>query len=56
MILTEPPSAESGEITDKRSVNQRLATQRRAREVALLYAEPPLAAAILPAADHQPDE
>jgi feruloyl-CoA synthase len=55
IILAEPPSVESGEITDKRSVNQRLAMQRRAREVALLYAEPPPAAVILPAAEQQPD-
>lgn len=40
LILKEPPSAEAGEITDKRSINQRLAMQRRAGEVALLYAEP----------------
>ncbi len=39
LILKEPPSAEAGEITDKRSINQRLAMQRRASEVALLYAE-----------------
>jgi len=53
LILNDPPSAEAGEITDKRSVNQRLAMQRRASEVALLYAEPPDPRVILPAAvDH----
>jgi feruloyl-CoA synthase len=40
LVLKEPPSAEGGEITDKRSINQRLVMQRRAAEVALLYAEP----------------
>ncbi len=48
MILAEPPSAEAGEITDKRSINQRLAIQRRAAEVALLYAEPVDSRVILP--------
>ena len=38
LILKEPPSPEAGEITDKRSINQRLVMQRRATEVELLYA------------------
>jgi len=38
LILKDPPSAEAGEITDKRSINQRLVMQRRANEVELLYA------------------
>jgi feruloyl-CoA synthase len=38
LILKDPPSPEAGEITDKRSINQRLVMQRRAHEVALLYA------------------
>jgi feruloyl-CoA synthase len=38
LILKDPPSAEAGEITDKRSINQRLVMQRRAGEVDLLYA------------------
>jgi feruloyl-CoA synthase len=37
LVLQTPPSAEAGEITDKRSVNQRLALQRRASDVAILY-------------------
>jgi feruloyl-CoA synthase len=41
LILKEPPSPEAGEITDKRSINQRLAMTRRASDVALLYAERP---------------
>lgn len=39
LILKEPPSPEAGEITDKRSINQRLVMERRAREVALLYGD-----------------
>jgi feruloyl-CoA synthase len=39
LILKDPPSAEAGEITDKRSINQRLVMQRRARDVELLYAD-----------------
>jgi feruloyl-CoA synthase len=38
LILKEPPSPEAGEITDKRSINQRLVMQRRASDVELLYA------------------
>jgi feruloyl-CoA synthase len=51
LILKDPPSAEAGEITDKRSINQRLATQRRASDVALLYADPLDPRIILPATD-----
>jgi feruloyl-CoA synthase len=50
MILQAPPSAEAGEVTDKRSINQRRALERRAVDVALLYAEPVNAAVILPSA------
>jgi feruloyl-CoA synthase len=39
LILKDPPSPEAGEITDKRSINQRLVMQRRAVEVAQLYAD-----------------
>jgi feruloyl-CoA synthase len=39
LILKEPPCAEAGEITDKRSINQRLVLERRAQEVARLYAD-----------------
>ncbi|HEV7357109.1 MAG TPA: AMP-binding protein [Steroidobacteraceae bacterium] len=38
LILKDPPSPEAGEITDKRSINQRLVMERRADEVAQLYA------------------
>jgi feruloyl-CoA synthase len=49
LILKEPPSPEAGEITDKRSINQRRVMERRAEDVSRLYAEPPDATAILPA-------
>jgi feruloyl-CoA synthase len=49
LILREPPSLAAGEITDKRSVNQRLALERRAADVAVLYAEPLAPQVILPA-------
>jgi feruloyl-CoA synthase len=39
LILKDPPSPEAGEITDKRSINQRLVMERRADEVAQLYAD-----------------
>jgi feruloyl-CoA synthase len=39
LILKDPPSPEAGEITDKRSINQRLAMERRASDVAALYAD-----------------
>ena len=39
LVLKDPPSPEAGEITDKRSVNQRLTMQRRAHDVAQLYAD-----------------
>lgn len=39
LILKDPPSAEAGEITDKRSINQRLVIDRRASDVAQLYAD-----------------
>jgi feruloyl-CoA synthase len=38
LILKEPASPEAGEITDKRSINQRLVIERRASEVAALFA------------------
>ena len=41
MMLTEPPNADAGEITDKGYVNQRAVLTRRAAEVELLYAAGP---------------
>ncbi|TAN51277.1 MAG: feruloyl-CoA synthase [Betaproteobacteria bacterium] len=40
MLLTEPPSLDVGEITDKGSINQRSVLQQRAALVEALYAEP----------------
>ena len=40
MILTEPPSIDAGEITDKGYVNQRATLERRHALVDALYAEP----------------
>jgi feruloyl-CoA synthase len=40
LLLTEPPSADAGEITDKGYVNQRAVLARRAAEVEALHAEP----------------
>lgn len=41
MILTEPPSIDAGEITDKGYVNQRATLERRAALVDTLYAAQP---------------
>ena len=40
-IMTEPPSIDAGEITDKGYVNQRATLDRRHALVEALYAEPP---------------
>jgi len=40
MVMTEAPSIDAGEITDKGYVNQRLVISRRANLVQALYAEP----------------
>jgi feruloyl-CoA synthase len=53
LILKDPPSLEAGEITDKRSINQRLAMERRATDVARLYADPADPRVIVPAAVDQ---
>ena len=41
MLMTEPPSIDAGEITDKGYVNQRATLERRAELVQALYREPP---------------
>ena len=41
VVLTEPPSLDGGEITDKGYVNQRATLERRATLVAGIYADPP---------------
>jgi feruloyl-CoA synthase len=37
LVMTEPPSIDAGEITDKGYVNQRLTQDRRASDVARLF-------------------
>ena len=39
--MTEPPSIDAGEITDKGYVNQRATLERRKALVDALYANPP---------------
>jgi feruloyl-CoA synthase len=41
LLLDEPPDLDAGEITDKGYVNQRAVLERRAAEVARLFAEQP---------------
>jgi feruloyl-CoA synthase len=41
ILLGDAPSIDANEITDKGYVNQRLALERRAADVARLYADPP---------------
>jgi len=48
LFLTEPPSIDAGEITDKGNINQRAALSRRAQWVETLYRSPPDARVILP--------
>jgi feruloyl-CoA synthase len=48
--LAEPLSARDGEITDKRTVNMRRVRERRAADIARLYADPPDSEVILPVA------
>jgi len=40
LLLSDPPNAGAGEITDKRSINARRVLERRASDVARLYADP----------------
>ncbi|MFC7333991.1 AMP-binding protein [Rhodocista pekingensis] len=47
LLLTEPPSMDAGEITDKGYINQRATQERRAALVGALYADPPPAGTIL---------
>jgi feruloyl-CoA synthase len=41
ILMTEPPSVDGHEITDKGYVNQRATMDRRADQVAKLYQNPP---------------
>ena len=47
ILLTDPPSIDANEITDKGYINQRAVLQRRADLVERLYAEPPDRSVIL---------
>ena len=47
LLLPDAPSLAAGEITDKGYINQRVALQRRAADVAALHAEPPPAHVIV---------
>jgi feruloyl-CoA synthase len=49
LLLDTPPSLDAGEITDKGYLNQRACLERRAADVARLYADPPDAAVIIAA-------
>lgn len=49
IVLAEPPDLDAGEITDKGYVNQRRVLERRAAQVARLYADPIDPAVIEPA-------
>jgi feruloyl-CoA synthase len=48
LVLTEPPSIDADEITDKGYINQRAVRERRAALVEALHATPPPAEAIRP--------
>jgi feruloyl-CoA synthase len=50
LLLTEPPSIDAGEITDKGNINQRAALSRRAQWVETLHRSPTDASVIKPAA------
>ncbi len=41
LLMSEPPSIDGNELTDKGYINQRAALHRRAAWVRQLYAEPP---------------
>jgi feruloyl-CoA synthase len=49
LLLESPPSLDAGEITDKGYLNQRRCLERRAADIAALYAEPPGERVITPA-------
>jgi feruloyl-CoA synthase len=51
LLLAEPPSLDAGEVTDKGYLNQRACLERRAGEVARLYAPDPDPMVIIAGAD-----
>lgn len=52
LILSEPPSLERGELTDKGYINQRTALRHRTEDVARLYAASPAPDVIFPDQTH----
>lgn len=48
-LLAEPPRVHAHEVSDKGTINQRVALTRRVREVERLYADPPDSSTIFPA-------
>jgi feruloyl-CoA synthase len=59
MLLAEPPSVDQHEVSDKGTINQRVALSRRANDVERLYEKSPDPAVIRPAgtgtdSDHPP--
>jgi feruloyl-CoA synthase len=48
-LLSEPPSADQHEVSDKGTINQRVALARRATDVECLYARTPGPGVLLPA-------
>jgi feruloyl-CoA synthase len=51
-LLTEPPSADQHEVSDKGTINQRVTMMRRAVDVERLYADPPADDLIVPVTTH----
>ena len=49
LLMSEPPSLDAGEITDKGYLNQRACLRRRAAEVARLFAADPGPDVVTPA-------
>jgi feruloyl-CoA synthase len=47
LILSQPPSIDAGELTDKGSINQRAVLEQRAHLVERLFSEPPAADVIV---------
>jgi feruloyl-CoA synthase len=41
LVMSEPPSIDANEITDKGYINQRAVLERRAASVEMLHADPP---------------
>ncbi|MGH8308770.1 MAG: feruloyl-CoA synthase [Steroidobacteraceae bacterium] len=53
-LLTEPPSVDRHEVSDKGTINQRVALERRRRDVEALYADRPGVDVVFPAESRSP--